>query len=576
MFSYHTALRCFRRSNPKILHISYKPVSQKAREAVDTTHDLFEYTSGRWIYNELLRLSERSLILNVRELKRAAASSIHRHEDDIKSFTKLAEGGFNRVFEITMNDDVQILARLPYPSTAPKRLTVASEVATLDLIRSHDIPVPKILSYSTDPDNSIGSEYIIMEKAPGEPIGKSWYTLSDKERLKVLMGLVKLETKLFAIDLPASGGLFYSHDLPPEAKGVVVRSYKSGRGEICVGPDASLKWWYGERALLRGINRGPFLDTRESLMAVAEKELAWLRSHGRSRFPFERAYREATSYQKSTPEEYMTTLEKYLKIAPYLIPDDKSLHRPILRHPDLQPNNIFVSKDLDIVGLIDWQHCSALPLFLSAGLPQYIQNYDDEESLRFIPPKLPETLEMNPDERSAALERFRRRHLHFYYLGFTKRFNPSHFHGLTYDGSVLKRKAFTHAGNPWEGNNAQLKADLVHIVQNWDSIVAPAGANASSSSECNVPPCPISFSPSEAQDALRIEREYEETDSQLSQIRDAIGVNVDGWTSNEMFEEAVARAKEFKKMAINSVSDSKFDQEMTEKHWPFDDFDEGE
>lgn len=86
----------------------------------------------------------------------------------------------------------------------------------------------------------------------------------------------------------------------------------------------------------------------------------------------------------------MTTLEKYLKIAPYLVPSDKSLHKPTLRHPDLQPNNIFVSKDLDIVGLIDWQYCSALPLFLAAGIPQYIQNYDSEESLRFIPPKLPE------------------------------------------------------------------------------------------------------------------------------------------------------------------------------------------
>lgn len=327
-----------------------------------------------------------------------------------------------------------------------------------------------------------------------------------------------------------------------------------------------------------------FLDfgAFEALTAVADKELAWLQSYGRPRLPFERAYREATNYQKSDPKEHIATLEKYLKIAPYLVPRDKSLHRPVLRHPDLQPNNIFVSKDLDIVGLIDWQYCSALPLFLASGIPQYIQNYGDEESLRFTPPKLPEALdEMSPRARSAALEQFRRRHLHFYYLGFTQRFNPSHFHALDCEDShLLKRKTYTHAGDPWEGNNVQLKADLVHIVQNWDKVVTGCtdveGTSGTETDTSVLPPCPVSFDSSEVQDTLRIEKEHKETDSQLSLIRDAIGVSVDGWTSNEMFEDSVERAKEFKKMAIESVSDSRFDQEMTEKHWPFDDFNEDE
>jgi hypothetical protein len=84
--------------------------------------------------------------------------------------------------------------------------------------------------------------------------------------------------------------------------------------------------------------------------AVAKKELTWLKAHAKPRFPFERAYPEATNYQKSAPERYIETLEKYLKIVPYLIPKDKGLQRPILGHPDLQPNNIFVSK-VEIIGL---------------------------------------------------------------------------------------------------------------------------------------------------------------------------------------------------------------------------------
>lgn len=203
------------------------------------------------------------------------------------------------------------------------------------------------------------------------------------------------------------------------------------------------------------------------LSGVATKELAWLKAFGRSRFPFERAYRECMNYQKSPPEEHIESLEKYLRIAPYLVPQDARFHKPTLRHPDLQPNNIFVSENLDIIGIIDWQHCSVLPQFLAAGIPKYFQNYHDEESLLFIPPKLPEALaEMNEQQRAEALEKFRRRHLHFFYLGFTQRLNPAHFEALDRRMDLLTRKVFDHAAEPWEGNSIPLRADLMHITQN--------------------------------------------------------------------------------------------------------------
>lgn len=214
------------------------------------------YVSNNVSYNESLRLSERRHALNVHELKKIAAQSVDRHETDIKSFHKLAEGGFNRVFEITMNDNTRVLARVPYPSTLPKGLAVASEAATLSLLRSHGIPVPKVLGYSATSENPVGAEYIIMEKLPGKPIGDAWYYLSEDERLKVVLGLVLLEAKLFAIELPAYGSIYYSADLPPEMSRIAVHRQDSGHPEISVGPDSALKWWSKERSLLP-IDRGP-------------------------------------------------------------------------------------------------------------------------------------------------------------------------------------------------------------------------------------------------------------------------------------------------------------------------------
>ncbi|PGG97478.1 hypothetical protein AJ80_09697 [Polytolypa hystricis UAMH7299] len=585
MFSYHRALRCSRQHNFKIPHLRYSSASTIAGNAVDTDRELFEYTSGRWLYNESLRLAERSLRFNVQELKRVAAASIHRHENDVKGFRKLSEGAFTRVFEITMKDDTQILARLPYPLTVPKRLTVASEVATMDLVRSHDIPVPKILDYSINSENDVGSEYIIMEKVPGNPIGDSWFTLSEEQRLKVLREIVRLESKLSSIELPASGSLYYSHDLPPEMNRAIIRpplnSEVANRGEICVGPFVSTNWWSGSRALLRNINRGPHFDASECLTAVAKKELAWLHSYGKPRFPFERAYRGVTNYEKSTPGEHIATLEKYLKIAPYFVPADRRLQTPTLRHPDLRQNNIFVSEDLDIVGLMNWEHSSALPLFLAARIPYSIQNYNDEKSHffdRYNPPKLPESLDqMSAADRATALEQFRRRHLHFHYLEFSQSSNPLHFYALHYDGGGrVADRAFTYAGDPWDGNNNYLKADLVHILQNWDIFMRDTGAGATPGVDIVVPPCPVKFDPAEAEETLRITEDYQETESDFSLVLGGIGVGVDGWTTNEMFEGAVARLKEARKVNFDSIRNDKFQQEMLKKHWPFDDFDEDE
>ncbi len=122
-------------------------------------------------------------------------------------------------------------------------------------------------------------------------------------------------------------------------------------------------------------------DSLAVLTAGATKEIAYLKKFGRALQPFQRLRREVYNYQAQSHLEHIMNLEKYLKVAPHLVSRDcPALHRPVLRHPDLQPNNIFVSNKLEIKGLIDWQHSTVLPLFLQCGIPQSLQNYGDEIS----------------------------------------------------------------------------------------------------------------------------------------------------------------------------------------------------
>ncbi|KAI1977184.1 hypothetical protein LOZ55_003706 [Ophidiomyces ophidiicola] len=42
--------------------------------------------------------------------------------------------------------------------------------------------VPRVLDWSSDPNNQVGCEYIIMEKVEGTALGDVWYNLSDKSK----------------------------------------------------------------------------------------------------------------------------------------------------------------------------------------------------------------------------------------------------------------------------------------------------------------------------------------------------------------------------------------------------------
>ncbi|PWY93129.1 phosphotransferase enzyme family protein [Aspergillus sclerotioniger CBS 115572] len=423
-----------------------------------------------------------------------------------------------------MLDDTQVLVRLPYPSTGPSSWQSLARWLPW-LFFGPMVFLCPVYAYSTDAGNPVGSGYIIMEKLPGRPLGDRWFELSDRERLKVLLQLVQLEAKLHAIQLPASGSIYYASDLPSDSTRIDIPD-----SDLCIGPDAALKWWFAGRASLH-IDRGPCKDPIDVLRNPALKELVWLRAYGQPRFPFERAYRESMDYQLSDPSEHIASLESYLKIAPALLPSNELL-RPVLRHPDLQPNNIFVSDDLDIVGLIDWQHASVLPLFLASGIQKFFQNYDDSESLHFRPPQRPDFEDMDEEEKADAFQDFQRRHTHFFYLAFTQRFNEPHFRAMDQAKNMITHRTFNHAGEPWEGNNIPLQADLVLVAKSWDKYSTDR--------------CPISFSTIKADSIMQLQGMQGEADLQLKHIRNVIGIGVDGWVSSEEYEAACARARQMK------------------------------
>lgn len=559
-------------------------------------------------YNDALRHSERRRVFNVPEFKRLAALSVNQKAEDVVSFEKLAEGGFNRTFLVTMRDGFQFVGRIPYPVTEPKHLVVASEVATIDFLRSHNIPVPKIYSYSTTSENPTGTEYIFMELVPGTNLGDIWYDLPEKARIRMITNLVKLESRLFDLQFPASGSLYYAKDLKPEYDKVDISSGEAGAdGRFCIGPDTSLHLWYGKRQDLQ-VDRGPRMyqpyhffyltlpsrslprrphspsamitnqgldkDPTAVLIAGAKKEIAYLTKFGRPLHPFSRMRREIYDYQRQEPRAHLESLDKYLRIVPHMVPtnNDASLP-PTLRHPDLQPNNVMVSDDLEITGLIDWQHCAILPLFLQCGIPSSLQNWGDSVSESLTFPELPPDFDdMNDSEKYEQVLLLRKRQLHFYYFAMTAELNPTHNEALADGLNMLRRRLFTHASDPWEGDNVTLKADLIDFTKNWSKFVTTPESNGRSETS---PVCPISFAEEEVEECLRLNKLQVEADEQMDAARDVIGVGREGWMPADQYDETKQRECSLKADALAGAESEEERAEVLE-HWLFDDFDEEE
>lgn len=266
----HSLLRSL---SPSLSYSTTSPTHRRPRRALSTVrnssghNELFDYTSGRWLINEALRLSERRRIFNVNGLRRLAAESVHRSPDEIVDLVKLGEGGFNRIFLITMRDGFQMVARIPYPVTVPKALAVAGEVATMEFLRSCGLPIPKVYGYSPAPDNASETEYIFMEYVRGTKLSDVWLNLDEQEIISVMRELAQVESRMMSIVFPVGGGLYYARDLQKMSgkPGIPLEDSR-----FCVGPDTRVPLWYDRRSQL-DVDRGPYEPRQRSSGGPAKR-----------------------------------------------------------------------------------------------------------------------------------------------------------------------------------------------------------------------------------------------------------------------------------------------------------------
>ncbi|KAH6881233.1 kinase-like domain-containing protein [Coprinopsis sp. MPI-PUGE-AT-0042] len=513
-------------SRPSLLKIALSP-KRSSSSLASTENELFNYTSGRWVYNEALRLKERRLVFDVDEFMQLTAKSVDRQLSDIIDFSKLSEGKFNRMFLITFKDSFQMVARVPYPMTVPKYYAVASEVVTMEYLRLSGLPIPEIYGYSPGEDNAAGIPYILMECIKGRSFKDS--TVNDEGVADVIRQVTQLEGKMTALSFPAGGSLYFAKDLEK------------------VGLQGQLD-----------VDRGPYANVEHALVAGAHKELAYLKRFGRPLLPFRRELRPPYTFQPQQPSDHTQNLERYLSVTPTLIPKDHDLHRFSITHPYPSIGNLILDRDGQIVSIIDWQQTSVLPIFL---LAQWQREYGE-----------PNFKAMKPPSPRDTDQHYLQRLMQCHYVKNSERFNELHHRAFSDPFHALRLQLFKESCVPWKGDTLQLTGALFEAFALWDELTAVSACPTRHSQ------CPFEFNDEDAHQAGIIAENMVENVEGLKEYQDlAGGVADDGWVPVERYDNAKAVLEGAKRAAIKMGDDPEFGEESKQivmAHWLFDDMDE--
>ncbi|KAL2361069.1 hypothetical protein RJZ56_006063 [Blastomyces dermatitidis] len=176
--------------------------------------DLYRYMKHRWLFNEQYQLSRHCLQFNLSKLLDTAVAIAGDGARYCAKVLKCSEGLHNKAFILTMDNGVELLAKPPNPNAGPAHYTTASEVATCHFLREiFNIPVPRILAWSSDASNPVGAEYIIEEKASGVRLGSLWNHWSRGPKLKIITQIAQIEDVLTSISFPKHGCIYFKEDL---------------------------------------------------------------------------------------------------------------------------------------------------------------------------------------------------------------------------------------------------------------------------------------------------------------------------------------------------------------------------
>ncbi|SMR53071.1 unnamed protein product [Zymoseptoria tritici ST99CH_3D1] len=382
---------------------SLRNLQTRASSTMGDNPDFYSFTRARFVQNEKAEMSSRRVTFNVSELANVAASSVGASCVGIE---RLPDGMHNRALLLTMDNGKQVVAKLPCPNAGQSHFTTASEVATMEFMRTRlNTPVPEVYAWCSHAERTtVGAEYIIMEKAEGVLLETIWQKMELRQQGALVKAIVRLQAEWASSLFAGYGSIYYATDLEEERR-LPLHASSSAQEIFALGPITGRDWNDNGR-LDVAFDRGPWKTVEQYLEAVGLREAKCVKEL--SRLPPPQVTLSGPGLYESTREKKLRALCYYQQIFRHLLPHpgDSPIRRPVPWHGDLHVANMFVDpKDpTKILSIIDWQSTEVAPLFVQARQP-YIIDFEGPQlpDLSTEHPSLPEDFDqLSPGEQAAA------------------------------------------------------------------------------------------------------------------------------------------------------------------------------
>lgn len=180
---------------------------------------LYQFTGGRWLYNEHEQRQARYARFDVAQLASIAGEATGTTFCEFNS--RLGNGFYNKTRRLIMGGSLSVVARIPCPVAGPSRLVTASEVTTLQFAREVlKLPVPRVITWNganRGRTNGVGADYLLMKEAPEVALRKRWLKFTtQKEAEPVLLGLLEVEKRFKSLRFSRIGSIYFNEDVGPE------------------------------------------------------------------------------------------------------------------------------------------------------------------------------------------------------------------------------------------------------------------------------------------------------------------------------------------------------------------------
>lgn len=279
-------------------------------------------------------------------------------------------GSYHVLFQLEFTDGLRWIIKFPatgyrgrYDAMSARALK--SEALTMRLLkRDTTIPIPEVYSFDATIDNELNCPHILMEFIRGIKVSEGWFDQSsplvsiEQFRANVLKDVAGAMVQLNKFVYNQSGSLIFDDD------GNVTGT---GPAKVVDGPAWAESWREGDCNDSAFFENGPFDDPRSCFLSALERH---------------------AGPKMSIPGAKVDLgTNAILKLFINWVPFEKNAEDSgfVLKHPDLDTQNILVSETGHLCGIIDWDGvaavpryigCEQYPLWLMCDWNPFLYNYD--------------------------------------------------------------------------------------------------------------------------------------------------------------------------------------------------------